>query len=167
MYSLSSPSRHLSSRSDKESETGPRRCDPGDPQPEGRSRPPQGRRRQAPVLQVQRGLVAGAAESREFADIRNRESKQELTRQVYAVELCAYLGGLEAHKSSDSALFMTIEEVGKFLESMYSLRHLGVAHTLCLVPANVKGEDVFHLTVEEYLLALISVVEELVCFQLI
>lgn len=62
---------------------------------------------------------------------------------------------------------MTIEEVGKFLESMYSLRYLGVANILCLVPANVKGEDVFHLTVEEYLLALISVVEELVCFQLI
>lgn len=32
------------------------------------------------------------------------------------------------------------------------------------VPANVKGEDVFHLTIEEYLLALISMIEELVCF---
>lgn len=31
----------------------------------------------------------------------------------------------------------------------------------CLVPANVKGEDVFHLTIEEYLLALVSVIEEL------
>lgn len=32
------------------------------------------------------------------------------------------------------------------------------------VPTNVKGEDVFHLTIEEYLLALISMVEELVCY---
>lgn len=41
-----------------------------------------------------------------------------LIQKVYAIELCAYLGGLEAHKSSSSALFMTIEEVGNFLDSM-------------------------------------------------
>ncbi|RMJ28289.1 recombination hotspot-binding protein [Aspergillus sp. HF37] len=70
---------------------------------------------------------------------------RELQNLVYAIELCAYLGGLEAHKSSSSALFMTIEEVGNFLD----------------IPANVKGEDVFHLTIEEYLLALISMIEEL------
>jgi hypothetical protein len=31
-----------------------------------------------------------------------------------------------------------------------------------LVPVNLKEQDAFHLTIEEYLLALISVVEELV-----
>lgn len=34
---------------------------------------------------------------------------------------------------------------------------------VCTVPVNVKGEDVFHLTIEEYLLALVSVIDELVC----
>ena len=32
----------------------------------------------------------------------------------------------------------------------------------CTVPVNVKDEDTFHLTIEEYLLALVSLIEELV-----
>lgn len=32
------------------------------------------------------------------------------------------------------------------------------------VPINLKEEDAFHLTIEEYLLALIAMVEELVCY---
>lgn len=32
------------------------------------------------------------------------------------------------------------------------------------VPVNLKEEDAFHLTIEEYLLALIAMVEELVCY---
>jgi hypothetical protein len=35
---------------------------------------------------------------------------------------------------------------------------------MCTVPVNLKEEDAFHLTLEEYLLALISMVEELVDF---
>lgn len=34
------------------------------------------------------------------------------------------------------------------------------------VPVNLKEQDAFHLTIEEYLLALISMVEELVSFLL-
>lgn len=33
---------------------------------------------------------------------------------------------------------------------------------MCLVPVNLKDRDAFHLTIEEYLLALISLVDELV-----
>jgi hypothetical protein len=32
------------------------------------------------------------------------------------------------------------------------------------VPVNIKDEDTFHLTIEEYLLALVSLIEELVSF---
>jgi hypothetical protein len=71
---------------------------------------------------------------------------RELQNLVASVELCAWLGGFEEYKSSGSA-FLTIEEVGKFLD----------------VPVNLKEQDAFHLTIEEYLLALISMVEELVC----
>ena len=37
--------------------------------------------------------------------------------QVASIELCAWLGGLQEHKGPNSASFMTIEDVGKFLES--------------------------------------------------
>ncbi|KAB8266349.1 recombination hotspot-binding protein [Aspergillus pseudonomiae] len=70
---------------------------------------------------------------------------RELQNLVSSIELCAYLGGLEEYKSSRAASFLTIEEVGKFLD----------------VPVNLKEQDAFHLTIEEYLLALISMVEEL------
>ena len=39
--------------------------------------------------------------------------------QVSSIELCAYLGGLEEYKSSRAASFLTIEEVGKFLDGMF------------------------------------------------
>ncbi|CEJ56282.1 Translin-1 [Penicillium brasilianum] len=70
---------------------------------------------------------------------------RELQNLVTSIELCAWLGGLQEHKGLSSASFLTIEEVGKFLE----------------IPVNLKEQDAFHLTIEEYLLALISVVEEL------
>ncbi|KAJ5239582.1 hypothetical protein N7468_004201 [Penicillium chermesinum] len=69
---------------------------------------------------------------------------RELQNLVASIELCVWLGGLEEYKSG-SASFMTIEEVGKFLE----------------VPVNLKESDAFHLTIEEYLLGLIAMVEEL------
>ncbi|KAH3019691.1 hypothetical protein KXV92_005379 [Aspergillus fumigatus] len=70
---------------------------------------------------------------------------RELQNLVTSIELCAWLGGLEEFKGTGSASFLTIEEVGKFLN----------------VPVNLKEKDAFHLTIEEYLLALIGMVEEL------
>ncbi|GKZ92859.1 hypothetical protein AnigIFM59636_005921 [Aspergillus niger] len=72
---------------------------------------------------------------------------QNLVRvpSVSSIELCAWLGGLEEYKTNSSSSFLTIEEVGNFLG----------------VPVNLKEQDAFHLTIEEYLLALISMVEEL------
>lgn len=37
-----------------------------------------------------------------------------------------------------------------------------ISDPLSIVPVNLKEQDSFHLTIEEYLLALISMVEELV-----
>ncbi|KAL2816998.1 Translin [Aspergillus cavernicola] len=70
---------------------------------------------------------------------------RELQNLISSIELCAWLGGLQEYKSSSSASFLTMEEVGRFLD----------------IPVNLKEEDAFHLTLEEYLLALISMVEEL------
>ena len=60
-----------------------------------------------------------------------------------------------------------MEEVGKFLESMTLFCHFDCFSAWYLtriraVPVNLKEEDAFHLTLEEYLLALISMIEELV-----
>lgn len=70
---------------------------------------------------------------------------RELQNLVTSIELCAWLGGLGEYKSSSAGPFMTIEEVGIFLD----------------IPVNLKEQDAFHLTIEEYLLSLISMVEEL------
>ncbi|GBF67072.1 translin [Trichophyton mentagrophytes] len=64
--------------------------------------------------------------------------------QVFSIEFCSWLGGMKG-VVSDNTTFMTIEDVGKFLA----------------VPVNLKDQDAFHLTIEEYLHALISLVEEL------
>jgi len=69
---------------------------------------------------------------------------RELQNLVFSIEFCAWLGGLSEERDPKSG-FMTIEEVGNFLN----------------VPVNLKDKDAFHLTIEEYLLALISLVEEL------
>ena len=70
---------------------------------------------------------------------------------------------------------LTIEQVGRvlngvwFIEMLSDQREIGVCRlerggllTLAIVPVNLKDRDAFHLTIEEYLQALISLVEELV-----
>ncbi|KAK2735912.1 hypothetical protein FQN57_001052 [Myotisia sp. PD_48] len=64
--------------------------------------------------------------------------------QVFSIVFCRWLGGL-ADTQDVASHFMTLEDVGKFLS----------------VPVNLKDQDAFHLTIEEYLQALISLVEEL------
>lgn len=45
-----------------------------------------------------------------------------MNEQVQSIELCAYLGGLQEYKSSGStSSFLTIDEVGWFLDSMLFL----------------------------------------------
>ncbi|KMU92121.1 translin [Coccidioides immitis H538.4] len=69
---------------------------------------------------------------------------RELQNLVFSIQFCSWLGGLEDYREGKTG-FLTIEEVGKFLD----------------VPVNLKDQDAFHLTIEEYLLALINLVEEL------
>lgn len=65
---------------------------------------------------------------------------------------------------------MTIEEVGDALGGTYIPPLLnpeddGLAYRqliYMIVPVNVKDRDVFHITIEEYLQSLITVIEELV-----
>ncbi|EEH09459.1 translin [Histoplasma capsulatum G186AR] len=70
---------------------------------------------------------------------------RELQNLVFTIQFCAWLGGLRDARAEKAKGFMTIEEVGEFLG----------------VPVNLKDQDSFHLSIEEYLQALISLVEEL------
>ncbi|KAI9850513.1 MAG: hypothetical protein M1838_005577 [Thelocarpon superellum] len=64
---------------------------------------------------------------------------------AYSVILCGWLGGFRLEASPPQGRLLTIEEVGAILD----------------VPVNVKNRDTFHLTIEEYLHALINLIEEL------
>ncbi|KAF2806267.1 Translin [Mytilinidion resinicola] len=68
---------------------------------------------------------------------------RQIQDATYGILLCGWLGG----NGSDSqpGRLLTIEEVGGIMN----------------VPVNLKGRDGFHLTIEEYLQALISLVDEL------
>lgn len=58
---------------------------------------------------------------------------------------------------------MTIEQVGEVLRgNEVKARYSGSATDVLSVPVNVKDRDVFHLTIEEYLQSLISLIDELV-----
>ncbi|GAB7350360.1 hypothetical protein MBLNU459_g0989t1 [Dothideomycetes sp. NU459] len=64
----------------------------------------------------------------------------------FSIILCGYLGGFsETGAGSRDGRLLTIEEVGQIMN----------------VPVNLKDRDAFHLTVEEYLQSLISLIDEL------
>jgi hypothetical protein len=60
---------------------------------------------------------------------------------VAGILLCGYLGGMDTERGQ----LLTLEDVARVLG----------------VPANLKDRDAFHLTIEEYLQALISLLDEL------
>ncbi|ESZ92273.1 putative Translin-1 [Sclerotinia borealis F-4128] len=71
---------------------------------------------------------------------------RDVQNVIFAVLLCGWLGGLNKdEKSVESGRLLTIEEVGEILQ----------------VPVNLKDRDAFHISIEEYLLSLISLIEEL------
>ncbi|KAI5194818.1 Translin [Aureobasidium subglaciale] len=64
----------------------------------------------------------------------------------FSILLCGFLGGFSnVGSGSQDGRLLTIEEVGQIMN----------------IPVNVKDRDVFHLTIEEYLQSLISLIDEL------
>ncbi|KAL9059726.1 MAG: hypothetical protein Q9162_001027 [Coniocarpon cinnabarinum] len=61
---------------------------------------------------------------------------------IYAIIFCAWNGGFNKAEGT----LLQIEEVGQIMK----------------IPVNVKDRDTFHLTIEEYLHALVSLIDELV-----
>lgn len=85
------------------------------------------------------------------------------SRQVEGLLFWGWLGGYK-YEGGDikSGRLLTIEELGEILKSMHrhSVESIQLIHHA--VPVNLKERDEFHLTLEEYLQSLISLVEELV-----
>ncbi|KAG0646223.1 Translin [Hyphodiscus hymeniophilus] len=67
---------------------------------------------------------------------------RDVQNVIFAILFCGWLGGMG---TSDAGKLLTIEEVGKVLD----------------VPVNLKDQDAFHISIEEYLQALITLIEEL------
>jgi len=64
------------------------------------------------------------------------------------------------NKSADPGKLLTIEEVGEILNGTSIFNSRACADNI-IVPVNLKDQDAFHITIEEYLQALISLIEEL------
>lgn len=72
----------------------------------------------------------------------NHQSTTNTSQKVYSILLTGYLGGLP---NTTPGQLLTLEEVGALLQ----------------IPTNLKDRDAFHLTIEEYLHAMISLLDEL------
>ncbi|KAK4635513.1 Translin-1 [Fulvia fulva] len=67
---------------------------------------------------------------------------RQMESVCFTILLCGWLGGFG---KNETGKLLTIEEVGQVLN----------------VPVNLKDRDAFHLTIEEYLLSLITLLDEL------
>ncbi|KAL2757958.1 hypothetical protein ACRALDRAFT_1068422 [Sodiomyces alcalophilus JCM 7366] len=80
----------------------------------------------------------------------NQKWARTIQNSIFTVLLCGWLGGLPQDSSAQTAepeqgRLITIEEVGSIFK----------------VPVNLKDRDSFHITIEEYLFALVDLTQEL------
>jgi hypothetical protein len=80
---------------------------------------------------------------------------------VFSILFCGWLGGMgTVNKSAEPGKLLTIEEVGEILNGTSIFNSRACADNI-IVPVNLKDQAAFHITIEEYLQALISLIEEL------
>ncbi|GJC79667.1 translin-1 [Colletotrichum liriopes] len=97
----------------------------------------------------------------------NQKWNRQVQNAIFTVLLCGWLGGLTSDgKPGPVARLLTLEEVGEIFKGIQC--HLrwfaffgGLELTMATVPVNLKDRDAFHLTIEEYLLALTDLTQEL------
>jgi hypothetical protein len=68
-------------------------------------------------------------------------------------------------KPAEAGRLLTIEEVGEILQGKFAdftkVSELPPTNSAFAVPVNLKDRDAFHISIEEYLLSLITLIEEL------
>ncbi|KXT10444.1 hypothetical protein AC579_7892 [Pseudocercospora musae] len=72
----------------------------------------------------------------------NYSWQRQMENSTFSILFCGWLGGCG---KDGTGKLLTIEDVGQIMN----------------VPVNIKDRDCFHLTIEEYLLALVSLLDEL------
>ncbi|KAK2625651.1 hypothetical protein QTJ16_004963 [Diplocarpon rosae] len=70
---------------------------------------------------------------------------RDVQNVVFSILLCGWLGGLSMKGTAEQGKLLTIEEIGEILN----------------VPVNLKDRDAFHITIEEYLQSLVTLIDEL------
>jgi hypothetical protein len=86
---------------------------------------------------------------------------RDIQNVVFAILLCGWLGGMgTSSKAAEQGKLLTIEEVGEILNGMCIWTYLQALLTFP-VPVNLKDRDAFHISIEEYLQSLITLIEEL------
>ncbi|TVY48372.1 Translin [Lachnellula occidentalis] len=71
---------------------------------------------------------------------------RDVQNVIFSILLCGWLGGMAYNgKAAEAGRLLTIEDVGDILN----------------VPVNLKDRDAFHISIEEYLQSLITLIEEL------
>jgi hypothetical protein len=81
---------------------------------------------------------------------------------VFAILFYGYLGGVGVDgKAPEAGKLLTIEDVGEILNGTISICIARSSFLTEAVPINLKNRDAFHISVEEYLQPLITLIEEL------
>lgn len=82
---------------------------------------------------------------------------------IATVIICAWLGGMATDsKPGEVGRLLTLEDIGQAFNGLSpNYQPLPNTNLLCAVPVNLKDRDAFHITIEEYLLGLISVIDDL------
>ncbi|KAK8215392.1 Translin-1 [Zalaria obscura] len=97
-------------------------------------------------IQNEINTIAKLSESAsKYPYYKQQATKANAALQCFSILYCGYLGGYASTGNAKSGRLLTIEEVGQIMN----------------VPVNLKDRDAFHLTIEEYLLALITLIDEL------
>ncbi|TVY26653.1 Translin-1 [Lachnellula hyalina] len=86
---------------------------------------------------------------------------RDVQNVIFSILLCGWLGGM-AHngKAAEAGRLLTIEDVGAILDGTLIPIFQRLKLTIS-VPVNLKDRDAFHISIEEYLQSLITLIEEL------
>ncbi|CZR53099.1 probable translin [Phialocephala subalpina] len=85
---------------------------------------------------------------------------RDVQNVISTILLCGWLGGISSQGTPDAGRLLTIEEIGQVLNGKLPPQS-AMLLLMFPVPVNLKDQDAFHITIEEYLLSLINLIDEL------
>jgi len=86
---------------------------------------------------------------------------RDVQNVVFSILFCGWLGGMSSYIKAEQGKLLTIEEIGAILNGVLVMSANFSYSDHPPVPVNLKDRDAFHITIEEYLQSLITLIEEL------